>query len=182
MTTRYYRIVDDQPRDGRPAEESTLRRWERREFVSTNEGPPPLWSITWAEGRRRGLFFPRSIPCLGLFSARAKRLFLRISRRYGLNSIEMTVAKFRLGEQDGVHCCETPQDVWTYLGGTIEGNFIVEFTGERIEGQTIAEPYGLQVRNVAPLGPPIPAEKFGHIYKLPFPEGPADFTDSVKYE
>jgi hypothetical protein len=178
---RYYRVVDDQPRDGRPPEESTLHRWMRGAFNSTNEGAPPEWIIAWDSGRRRGRFFPRSCK-MGRSSARAKKLFLHIAKRYGVDSQEMAAAKYRVGEQDGVHCCETPPDIWKYMAGTIEGNFVVEFTGEKLDGQTIAESYGVQVRNVTPLGQPIPAEEFGLMHGLPMPDAPLPFIDSAEYE
>lgn len=181
--SEYYRVVDDCPRDGRPQEESTLRRWKRREFRSTNEGPPPQWVDAWQEGKRKGKFFPRSIPNLGWSSKDAKRLFLYYAKRYGLESQEMVIAKYRLGEQDGVHCCETPNHIWKYMAGIVEGNYVVQFNGEKLASESIAEDYGVQVRNVEPVGDPIPAETFGALHNLTPPEPPGEFIDSVdEYE
>jgi hypothetical protein len=107
---------------------------------------------------------------------------LQLAETTGLNSKEMTKLQYLIGEQDGVHCCKTPQDVWTHVAGTIEGNYIVEFSGKELVGQAISEGYGVQVRDVQPIGEPIPAEEFGVKHGLPLPENPADFVDENDYE
>lgn len=182
----YYRVIDDAPRDRRPVEESTKRRWERRQYNSTNEAPPTAWADLWenSKGRRMSFLYPLS-HLTGRYTRKALDLFLNIANKGGLHCPEMEIRKYELGEQDGVHACQTPQEALAYMYGTIAHNHVAVFRGVRLLGQRISESSAVQVKCIVPVKV-IPAEEFIREHNLQMPTPPpaseGEMIDESEYE
>ena len=180
----FYRVLDDCVRDERPQKQSTWRRWRRHEFTSSNETFPAEWGTAWNERHRLPAFF--KLTCgTGRYTKGARRAFLRNAARYGLNSVQMKRARWKVGELDGVCAYRKPIGAWGYLNGVLEGNYIAEFDGLELSGVSIAETSGdsdaVQVMVTRPIRV-IPASQFAeeHGYQVELePEVP--FVDEAEY-
>jgi hypothetical protein len=177
----FYRVLDDSVQDKRPQEHSTLRRWKRCAFNSSNESYPAEWETAWNERCRRKSSF--RLKCgTGRYTRRARRKFMWIAKRYGLYGTRMKDARWRVGEIEGVYSYRTPLAAWEYLNGVLAGNYVAEFHGVELRGVSIAEPDAAQVRVTRPVRV-IPASQFAqeHGYHVE-PDPEQSIIDEAVYE
>jgi hypothetical protein len=190
MAGTYYRVLEDIRRDDATVNhQSTRRKWDRGERVSTHETCPKAWIDKWnADSNTADAFTEDDLKCSdGLCTQAALEAFLEAAKTHGVAGNEPWPddVLIAVGQIEGVFAYETPEKAWNYVlgnGGAISAeilamNWIVVFTGEDL-GYKIPEDEngGVQVR-VLDAGVIRLAEQFAvdHGFKIPFEDDESEF-------